>query len=94
MTEREARAHCRRRDRRRCRVPGCFDWAHHLHHITFRSHLAPADYWDTKNLVSLCAGHHALVHSGVLHIAGDADMDLAINGDDFHLVALACDAQR
>lgn len=91
MTEADARRHCQTRDRGRCRVPGCAAFAQHLHHVVYRSHLAPAEKWRTSNLLSLCASHHALVHAGVLHIEGDADGDLTVTGDDFDLVALCCD---
>jgi 5-methylcytosine-specific restriction endonuclease McrA len=88
MTEAEARASCKRRDRDRCCVPGCAEHGHHLHHIIYRSH-SHALLWEPSNLLTLCASHHALVHAGVLHIAGDAP-DVTITGDDFDLVALSC----
>jgi hypothetical protein len=88
MTEAEARAYCKRRDRGRCQVPGCAEPGPHLHHIIYRSH-SRALLWEPSNLLSLCAAHHALVHAGVLHIAGDA-RDPMITGDDFDLIALSC----
>jgi hypothetical protein len=89
MTEADARAHCKTRDRDRCRVPSCFAFAVDLHHIEYRSQ-APEKIWDTGNLISLCRAHHALVHSGSLEIAGDADHSIEVIGDDFDFVALAC----
>jgi 5-methylcytosine-specific restriction endonuclease McrA len=88
MTEAEARAACDLRDHGRCQVPGCAEAGLHLHHIIYRSH-SRALQWEPSNLLSLCPTHHALVHAGALHIAGDA-RDPTITGDDFDLVALSC----
>lgn len=90
MNEATARMHCRARDRGRCRVPGCAEHADHLHHLVYRSQ-SQALKWEPGNLLSLCAGHHALVHAGVLVIEGDADHEVTVTGDDFDFVARACD---
>ena len=91
MTEAAARAFCRTRDRGVCRVPGCAARSTTLHHIVFRSHLAPDAMWDPANLLTICPAHHALVHAGLLRIEGDANGKVAVTGDDFDLVALSCD---
>lgn len=89
MNEATARMHCRARDHNKCRVPGCAQHAGHLHHVIFRSQ-SKALQWETSNLLSLCAGHHALVHAGLLTITGNADEEVTVEGDDFDMVARAC----
>jgi hypothetical protein len=63
--------------------------ARDLHHVEYRSQ-APELMWETSNLISLCRAHHALVHSGDLEIAGNADHAIEVTGNDFDFVALAC----
>jgi hypothetical protein len=91
VTEAVARAHCRWRDRGRCRVPGCAAHANHLHHIVFRSQSSEL-LWEPSNLLSVCAGHHALIHARTLTVTGDAEIDdgIEVTGDDFDLVAQSC----
>src|SRR5262245_41558372 len=78
--EREARKAIKARDGGRCRIPNCRERSHHLHHIVYRSK-SKRLRWNTSNLVSLCADHHGLVHSGVLTIAGNADQEIIVTGD-------------
>src|SRR4051812_249399 len=53
------------RDRGRCRAPGCTDKATQIHHIR---HWANGGPTCLRNLISLCDGHHWLVHEGGLTI--------------------------
>ncbi len=78
--ERAAREIVRARDHGKCCIPGCKDRAVHLHHITYRSK-SRGLRWDQRNLCSLCADHHALVHAGEIKIAGNADEELIITGN-------------
>lgn len=76
--ERECREAVRKRDKGRCRVPGCKEKGTALHHITFRSR---GGRWTSGNITSLCQAHHALVHAHKITISGDADDELIITGD-------------
>jgi hypothetical protein len=59
-----------RRDRG-CRIPGCTaDRFVEIHHIIHWHDGGPTDTW---NLISLCATHHRMHHTGLLGITGDAD---------------------
>ena len=78
--ERAAREITRKRDKGKCRIPGCRERAVHLHHIVYRSR-SKARRFDPRNLVWLCAEHHRLQHAGVIHIAGNAEEELIITGD-------------
>jgi len=78
--ERAAREITRKRDKGKCRIPGCRDKAVHLHHIVFRSQ-SKARRHDPNNLVWICTAHHRLVHAGTIHIAGNADEELVITGN-------------
>jgi hypothetical protein len=49
------------RDRGRCRAPGCTNRADEIHHLR---HWANGGPTCLPNLVSLCNGHHWLVHEG------------------------------
>jgi hypothetical protein len=49
------------RDRGRCRAPGCTERATQIHHIR---HWANGGSTCLPNLISLCDGHHWLVHEG------------------------------
>lgn len=80
QNERAAREIVRKRDLGKCRIPGCKERSEHLHHIVFRSR-SRGLRWDPRNLCSLCADHHALVHGGIITISGDADQELEIRGD-------------
>src|SRR6185369_13014034 len=58
------------RDGWRCSNPMCRARSRlHVHHIVFRSHGGSDEPW---NLITLCVGCHALVHSGRLKIVGRA----------------------
>lgn len=59
-----------RRDRGRCRVPGCRSsrWIH-LHHIVPREHGGNNDPW---NLVCLCPAHHQALHRQQIALTGRA----------------------
>lgn len=59
-----------RRDRGRCRVPGCTSSVFlNVHHIDLRSERGPN---DPMNLITLCGAHHARQHEGLLILEGDA----------------------
>jgi hypothetical protein len=49
------------RDRGRCRAPGCTERATQIHHIR---HWANGGPTCLRNLISLCDGHHWVVHEG------------------------------
>ena len=78
--ERAAREITRKRDKGKCRIPGCKERATELHHVVKRSQ-SKARRWDTANLCWLCLSHHRLVHAGVVTIHGSADDELIITGD-------------
>lgn len=78
--ERAARLAVRLRDGGRCRIPNCREFAEHLHHIVYRSK-SKRLRWRTENLVSLCGDHHRLVHCGEIHISGNADEEIVIEGN-------------
>jgi len=78
--ERACREIVRKRDKGKCRIPGCTERAPEAHHIVYRSH-SKAHRWDPANLVSLCADHHRLRHAGVIHISGNADEEIVVTGD-------------
>jgi 5-methylcytosine-specific restriction endonuclease McrA len=78
--EAQARRAVRRRDGKRCTVPGCRDDGIHLHHIVYRSRSKKLR-WATSNLCYLCRAHHELEHAGRITIRGDADVHLEILGD-------------
>jgi Holliday junction resolvasome RuvABC DNA-binding subunit len=62
------------RDHGRCRVPGCRATRYiACHHLEFRSH--GGDHHE-ENLLLLCAGHHQLLHDGLLTITGRAPDEL------------------
>jgi hypothetical protein len=63
-----------RRDRGRCRVPGCRSTRHlDVHHIKLRSE--GGDH-ALDNLCLLCSAHHAALHDGKLIINGTASTNL------------------
>lgn len=78
--ERACREIVRARDHGHCRIPNCRERSEHLHHLVYRSK-SRGLRWDPRNLVSLCADHHALVHAGVITITGNADEEIVITGD-------------
>src|SRR5262245_7870868 len=78
--ERACREIVRARDGGRCRIPNCNERSEHLHHVVYRSK-SKRLRWDPRNLASLCADHHALVHAGIIQISGNADEELVITGD-------------
>jgi hypothetical protein len=49
------------RDRGMCRAPGCTERATQIHHLRHWAHGGPT---CLRNLISLCDGHHWLVHEG------------------------------
>lgn len=56
------------RDGKRCRIPGCRASAClELHHL---EHRVDGGTHDPENLISICDGHHAAHHRGVLFISG------------------------
>lgn len=58
------------RDRHGCTVPGCRAARNlDVHHIRFRS---DGGGNELSNLLTLCSGHHALLHAGQLVIRGEA----------------------
>src|SRR3954454_2541677 len=64
------------RDRGMCRAPGCTERATQIHHIR---HWLYGGTTCLRNLVSLCDGHHWLVHEG--------GFSLALRGDGWVLVS-------
>lgn len=76
--ERDCRKDVKKRDKGRCVIPGCREASQHMHHIVYRSR---GGKWRSGNIASLCVTHHQLVHSGLIQIAGDADVHLTITGD-------------
>jgi hypothetical protein len=68
-----------RRDRG-CRVPGCTaERFVEVHHIVHWEDGGPTDTW---NLLSLCAKHHRMHHTGLLGITGNADVPDGIEFTD------------
>jgi hypothetical protein len=58
------------RDHRRCRVPGCRNFAFlDRHHLQLRSEGGPN---DAENLITLCGAHHRAAHRGQLLLDGTA----------------------
>jgi hypothetical protein len=58
------------RDHHRCTVPGCRAARNlDVHHIQFRS---DGGGNELSNLLTVCSGHHALLHAGQLIIRGEA----------------------
>jgi|SRR6185436_20436605 len=78
--ERACREITRARDKGKCRIPGCIDYATELHHIVPRSQ-SKKRRWLTSNCVWLCGDHHKLRHAGVIQISGDADTEIIVTGD-------------
>ncbi len=59
-----------RRDRRRCRAPGCCNHRFlDLHHLVLRSE---GGLHDTEQMLVLCGAHHREVHAGRLCVDGSA----------------------
>ncbi len=69
-----------RRDRHRCRVPGCSHatWVD-VHHLQAR---ADAGDHSPNNLLTLCGAHHRAVHEGTLVIAGTLSSGLVFSHAD------------
>jgi hypothetical protein len=66
-----------RRDRERCRVPGCRSALFlEVHHIVHREHGGTN---DPSNLLVLCGGHHDLHHQGFITIGGHAPDQLTFH---------------
>ncbi len=78
--ERACREIVRKRDKGKCRIPGCLERSTEAHHIVYRSK-SKARRWDPANLVSLCREHHQLRHAGVITISGNADEEIIVTGD-------------
>jgi hypothetical protein len=65
-----ARREVVRRDRRRCKVPGCSNHRYlDVHHIDTR---VDGGGHDPERLVLLCGPHHRAHHAGALQIGGSA----------------------
>jgi hypothetical protein len=58
------------RDRGMCRAPGCTERAGQIHHLRHWVHGGPT---CLGNLISLCDGHHWLVHEGGFALAPRSD---------------------
>jgi len=78
--ERACREIVRKRDKGKCRIPGCLERGTEAHHIVYRSK-SKARRWDPANLVSLCQDHHRLRHAGIITISGNADGEIIVTGD-------------
>jgi hypothetical protein len=63
----------RHRDGDRCRVPGCTNRIHQIHHI---DGWVPDGRTDSSNGVGLCWQNHLDVHEDRLRISGNADAEL------------------
>jgi hypothetical protein len=60
------------RDGHRCQIPGCRSSRNlEIHHIIEQALGGPHEMW---NLTTLCGGHHAARHEGLLEITGRAPM--------------------
>lgn len=69
-----------RRDRHRCRVPGCTHARYvDVHHVETR---ADGGDHDAENLVTLCGAHHRAIHGGSLVITLSDDHDLTFRHVD------------
>src|SRR5690606_3476581 len=69
-----------RRDRHRCRVPGCTHARFvDVHHVEAR---ADGGGHDAKDLVTLCGAHHRAVHEGTLLITSSAEAELVFRHAD------------
>lgn len=77
--EREARRLVRLRDHGKCKVPGCKERSEHLHHVIYRSKSKRLK-WAPENLVSLCAGHHGMVHAGRIAVSVEKDGEFIFRG--------------
>ncbi len=65
------------RDKDCCAVPGCRSRRNlAIHHLLMQSLGGRHEVW---NLLLLCAGHHTLLHDGVLSISGRAPDDLVFD---------------
>ena len=63
-----------RRDRHRCRVPGCTHGTFvDVHHLETR---ADGGGHDAENLVTLCSAHHRALHEGTLVMVGSVALGL------------------
>lgn len=80
QNERASREITRKRDKGKCRIPGCTEHATELHHIIPRSQSRKRRF-DPSNLVWLCKDHHRLRHAGVIQISGNAEQELIVTGD-------------
>lgn len=78
--ERACREIVRKRDRGKCRIPGCLERSTDAHHIVYRSK-SKAKRWDPNNLILLCRSHHQLEHAHVISISGDGDGEIIVTGD-------------
>lgn len=75
-----ARREVRRRDRRRCRVPGCTHARHlDLHHLHTK---ADGGGHDPQNLVSVCGIHHRAIHEGTLTVRRNESNEVVFSHAD------------
>jgi hypothetical protein len=72
------------RDGARCANPSCRAAAEHCHHIVFRSRGGRS---ALRNETSVCGRCHALIHAGLLTVAGDPAVGLRwrARGEDLEL---------
>lgn len=79
--ERACREIVKKRDKGKCRIPGCINRENvEMHHIVPRSRSSKLK-WHTGNNLLLCVTHHRLRHAGVISITGDADGEILVTGD-------------
>ncbi|HET7310221.1 MAG TPA: DUF222 domain-containing protein [Mycobacteriales bacterium] len=71
------------RDRGHCRAPGCTNRATEIHHIR---HWANGGATCLRNLISLCDGHHWLVHEGGFTVVRRSEGRWALLGGNGVLV--------
>jgi hypothetical protein len=69
-----------RRDRRRCRVPGCTHARFvDIHHVEAR---ADGGGHEPENLVTLCGAHHRAIHEGRLLVTASAEKRVVFEHPD------------
>lgn len=78
--ERICRAEVKRLYGVKCAIPGCRELGEHQHHIIFRSRSRALKY-EPQNRRPICAGHHQLIHDGLITLTRTAEDELIVHGD-------------
>lgn len=83
LSDAEAERECRKQVKAlygsKCVIPGCREPGIHLHHVVYRSKSRRLKYEPT-NRRPVCAGHHALIHAGTIHLRFDEQSELIVEG--------------